>query len=223
MSVDLATLDRLVGEYVHISRPPTPLEAEAYGSSGGFETMGGSGLVIAVHSQRTIQQSHESKTESLTGRLVDFDYGLSALVTADSTVEVDHAAAITEFLMRAARGGQSVEDVLARALAGASRHPGLPFGTLLPNVREISTLRRDLDAATRFHVGDRCGLWIEGQPVPSVEVRPAGDGEWTVGRGRTLYGRAGAWVRDPESLDDFCWPRDEALAIAHALVAGEKE
>ncbi|WP_131802334.1 hypothetical protein, partial [Parafrankia soli] len=102
MSVDLATLGGLVGECVHISRPPTPLEVDVFGF--GYDVMGGSGFVIAVHPESTIQQSHEGRTESLTGRLVDFDYGYGVLVTAESTVEVDHAAAITEFLVRAARG-----------------------------------------------------------------------------------------------------------------------
>lgn len=211
----------LVGEYVHVRRPPTPLEVEAYGHIEGFETVGGSGLVVAVHPERTIQQSHGDKTESLTGRQVDFDYGMSVLVTADATVTVDHAAAITEFVVRAARGGQPVVDVLARALADASRHPGLPFGTQLPDVREVSALLRDLNAATEFRIGDSSAPWIEGQPVPSVEVKPAGGGEWTIGRGRTLYGRTNGWARDPEPTDDFYWERDEALSVARQLVAGE--
>ncbi|KPM55654.1 hypothetical protein ACG83_10205 [Frankia sp. R43] len=220
-SVDLANLSGLVGEYVHISRLPTPLEAEAYGSSPGFENMGGSGLVVAVHPEQTIQQSWRGETESLTGRQVDFDYGMGTFATADATVQVDHAAAISEFVVRAARAGQAVEDVLARALAEARRHSGLPFGTQLPDVREVTSLLRDLNAAVEFRIGDTSAHWIEGQPPPSVEVKPAGGGEWTVGRGRTLYGRTGAWVRDPEPTDDFYWPRDEALSVAHRLVAGE--
>ncbi|MEX5635752.1 hypothetical protein [Parafrankia sp. FMc2] len=220
-SLDLASLSGLVGEYVHISRPPTPLEAEAYGYNEGFETMGGSGLVVAVHPESTIRQRYGGKTESLTGRRVDFDYGMGVFATANATVQVDRAAAITQFLVGAARAGQTVEDVLARALADASRDPGLPNGTALPDVREITTLRRDLDTAVEFRIGDHHGLWIEGQPVPGVEVKPAGGGEWTVGRGRTLYSRSGAWVRDPESLDGFTRTRDEALSVAHALVAGE--
>ncbi|ONH62330.1 hypothetical protein CcI49_02835 [Frankia sp. CcI49] len=208
-----------MGEYVHISRPPTPLEAEAYG--GGFENMGGSGLVVAVHPEQTIQQSHGGKTESLTGRQVDFDYGMGTFATADATVQVDHAAAISEFVVRAARAGQAVEDVLARALADASRHHGLPVGTLMPDVRGITLLLRDLDAAVEFRIGDSRAHWIEGQPPPSVEVKPAGGGEWTIGRGRTLYGRTSGWVRDPEPTDDFYWERDEALSVARQLLAGE--
>jgi hypothetical protein len=217
VSVDLATLYRFVGRYVHIELPPTAAEAVVYGPG----SMGGSGLVVEVRPQGSFQQCHEGRVETLVGREVVFDYGYSVIVTADSTVTIDDAAAITDFLVAAIRAGQTAEDVLARALDRARRHGGLPAGTVLPDVRALATLRRDLDAAVEFRIGDTSAPWIVGQPPPSVEVRPAGSGVWTVGHGRTLYGRAGSWGRDPERPEDLEWPRDKALEVAHALVAGE--
>ncbi|CUU61255.1 hypothetical protein Ga0074812_1688 [Parafrankia irregularis] len=213
-TLDLKNLDRLVGEYVHIDRPRTSLEAKAYGPG----MAGGSGLVIGIHPQEIARQSYGGETESLVGRRVDFDYGMSVFVTADATVTVDHAAAIAQFLATAMRQGANAMDVLAQAAGQVQHHAVLPADAAVPDLRAMV---RDLDAAVEFQIGDSDTPWIEGQPPPSVEVRPVGGGAWTIGRGRILYRRTGAWQRDPELEQDFEWPRDEALAVARTLVAGE--
>ncbi len=137
MSVDLATLDGLVGQYVSIERPRTALEVEAYGSG----VDGGSGVVVKVHPQDAITQSYRGQAETLTGRRVDFDYGMSAFVTPNATVVVDYAAGIAETLAHAARKGQDVREILTRALEGAARHPGLPpAGTKLPGLLDDEAL-----------------------------------------------------------------------------------
>lgn len=88
----LNSLHRLVGLYVCVDRPRTPLEIKAYGQG----SEGLCGVIVAVGDPRELTIQYLGETETLQGREVAIDWGMSFLVTEDTRVEViDHADAGT--------------------------------------------------------------------------------------------------------------------------------